>query len=75
MAKSTRWLLTFVGNRGVLSTTESVERETYEHVRAMWSKFMASDNEMLVIGDCSVNQVDGIELDISEDDIIVRRKP
>lgn len=73
--EATRWTLTFVGDgsRAVLSTTEKLERETVEHVQDMWKRFVdASDPQIMIIGDCKVERVDRIELEIGADAILVR---
>lgn len=73
--RQTRWVLTFADDgKAILTTTERIERETYEHVVEMWKRWTAVDGEIMVIGDCRIERVGRFELDISTDAIIVRPK-
>lgn len=71
---ASRWTLTFVGEgRAILSTEQPLEREAVEHVREMWARWVTSDNEVMIVGDCRVERVGSVELEIGDDKIIVRR--
>lgn len=71
--EATKWILTFIdGGKAILTTTEHLERETYEHVLEMWSRFVKNEDQIMVIGGCRVERVGRVELDISAEAIIVR---
>lgn len=72
-SETTPWVLTFVdGGRAILTTTQQVERETYDHVREMWRQFVTSTDEIMIIGGCTVERRGRVELEIGTDAIIVR---
>lgn len=70
--ETTRWVLTFVGNgRAILTTTQELHRETVEHVQEMWARWVHDDDQLMIIGDCVVEKVDRVELEIGADAIVV----
>lgn len=72
--KEPTWILTFIGDggRAILTTTQKLEREAYEHVRELWAYWVKSNDELMVIGDCEIRRTGQVELEISSDAIIVR---
>jgi len=68
------WTLTFVdGGRAILTTTQQLHPGTYEYIRDLWERWVTAPTpEIMIIGDCEVLRTGSVELDISEDAIIVR---